>query len=417
MRSFRRGFTCLLLLLVSNAGAMELDDQLSLVLKVYQLEAKVCPKNDQQQKTAQIRAGEMLFNSVVISGNRDIACAHCHLDEFGSADGLAISVGVGGKGKGFDRIYGETGVLVQRNALSLVGRANHAFTAYFWDGKVQQANQQIYSQFGDKINKKLSSPLAVAAIMPLVERDEFLGESGLFAANDFQWAVKDAYYYARYQSLSDALRKRLLKPETRNEEELTQALSEAEVTLSDLTLADVGNLLAEFIAFRFPCEENAWDRYIKGEYSALTRKQKEGALLFYGKGRCASCHTGFFFSDFKYHSIGTPQGAFGPHSRHRDLGRAGVTQRRTDLYLFRTPPLTGVSKTSPYGHNGIFKTLREVVVHHFNPIAFYAANPDIQSLDYFVVGKLTGSRAEVLISIDLQTEEELLQLEEFLHVL
>jgi cytochrome c peroxidase len=38
-----------------------------------------------------------------------------------------------------------------------------------------------------------------------------------------------------------------------------------------------------------------------------------------------------------------------------------------DIYRFRTPPLRNVELTSPYGHNGAFKTLEGIISHHLNP--------------------------------------------------
>ncbi|OXE29718.1 methylamine utilization protein MauG, partial [Vibrio parahaemolyticus] len=105
--------------------------------------------------------------------------------------------------------------------------------------------------------------------------------------------------------------------------------------------------------------------------SALSEVQKRGAILFYGKARCASCHSGDLMSDMSFHSIGVPQGNQGPHMFGQDFGRALVTLDNSDRYAFRTPSLVAVSKTAPYGHNGIFPTLKGVVKHHISPIFYY----------------------------------------------
>ena len=357
-----------------------------------------------------------MFESKSLSGNRDISCIDCHLDNFHSTDGLPLAIGVGGKGEGVARMQEGHGVLVQRNALSLKGRGDSEFTDLFWDGKVQIDNGRFVSQFGDKLPDKFDSILAVASILPTIERDELIGKKELFKTNDIQKAVEDKVYYSRYLAVSNAINTRINYPENEEDKHLKTVLTNADISIKSLNLADIGNLIAFFIENNFPCENSPWDSYLNSNLNALTEDQKAGAMLFYGKGRCASCHTGKYFTDFSYHSIGTPQGGFGPHTRQRDIGRAGVTNRLEDLYLFRTPPLTLVRESPPYGHNGAFDTLREVIIHHFNPIEFYINNPSFYEKDAFITGKLLASRDSILPMIEL-TDNELDMLIEFLNAL
>lgn len=409
----------LLLCLAQRAVAMSADEKVALVSRVYGLTTKICdasmsnPPNEKK-----VNAGRVLFESTALSGNRDIACRNCHLDSFGTSDGLPIAVGVGGKGEGYARYRNGDGALVQRNAFSLRGRGDAIFTAFFWDGRVQaEENGRLVTQFGDAIAGKFNSPLAVAAILPLIERDEFIGKTSILFENDIQHAVGDHVYYERYTALSESLRSRFLRPDSHEDREVAHAFKEMGTKLEELDLADIGHALAAFIRQEFPCRTSNWDRYLQGDRRALSQRQKEGALLFFGKGRCASCHAGPFFSDFEYHSIGAPQGFFGPHTRHRDIGRAAVTHRVEGLFQFRTPPLTDVAETAPYGHNGAFPTLREIVVHHFNPLSFYLDNRDYWEADYYQVGKLISSRDPILTTIDLSTNDEVESILEFLEAL
>jgi cytochrome c peroxidase len=407
-----------LLIIYSPVFSLDLDQKLSLVIKVYDLRPKQCESSKSSTSSPeQLVAGEMLFKSTSLSGDRDISCSSCHLERFGIADGLPIAVGVGGRGEGYDRLSSEKGTLVQRNALSLLGRGDDSFTTFFWDGRVQVAEGRIISQFGDAIQGKFSSPLAVAAILPLIERDEFIGKGRILLENDIQHEVENKLYYERYLAVSKALRDRFLNPQNTDDKNVAEGLKKTGVSLDDLELADLGNLLAIFIKGKFKCETSAWDRYLSGDKNSLSEQQKYGAILFYGKGRCASCHSGNYFSDYDFHSIGTPQGSFGPHSRHRDIGRAGVTHRAKDLYKFRTPPLNSVIKTSPYGHNGAFPSLEEVVVHHFNPLAFYIDRSDYYSSDYFAIGKIMDSRDQILASIEIHSTDEVAAILEFLKAL
>ena len=392
--------------------ALDIDQKLSLVKEVYQLSHKECKKAISEDTSSEFIAGKALFESKVLSGNNDISCINCHLDKFGSADGLPLAAGVNGDKEGKDRYYDGKGILVQRNAFSLKGRAHPEFTKYFWDGKAQIQDKKIVSQFGNKLSPKFDSIFAVASILPLIERDEFIGYG-----NEIEEEIGDKLYRKRYDAIGKVIRARLLEGKSKDSIELANKLKAANVNIDTFELADSGNLLAKFFEKKFPCETSQWDKYLQGNKSSLTLSQKKGAVLFYGKGRCASCHTGNFFSDFNFHSIGAPQGHFGVHSRARDIGRAGVTNRTEDLYKFRTPPLTLVKETPPYGHSGAFKTLRSVIVHHFNPYELYKLNDTYYEADYYNVGKLIGSRDKVLNAIDIQSEEEVSQLIDFLKAL
>jgi cytochrome c peroxidase len=403
------------LLTVAPTYGMDVDAKLALVKQVYRLAPKLCGPPEANEKTRIV--GKALFESVSLSGDRDTSCASCHLDRFGSADGLPLAAGVGSVGEGLERYQGRGGTLVQRNTFSLKGRGSRAFTAFFWDGKAQFDGDRIVTQFGDQVDGKFSNLLAAAAILPIIERDEFMGKTSYIEDNDIQYEASHKLYFERYMAVSKALKVRFGAPTTDEDQKVAKALTEAGVNLEDLELAHIGNLISEFISGNFPCETSPWDRYLAGDNRALSNEQKEGAVLFYGKGRCASCHSGEMLSDFSFHSIGSPQGSFGPHSRHRDIGRAGVTHNVSDLYLFRTPPLIGVVETPPYGHSGAFANLTEVVVHHFNPLSIYVSRPDYTKADKFVTGKLLQARDSVLATIDISSDEEVERIVEFLEAL
>ena len=70
-----------------------------------------------------------------------------------------------------------------------------------------------------------------------------------------------------------------------------------------------------------------------------------------------SCHNGPNFTDNKFHNIGVPQ--VGPLKE--DLGRYAVTKQDKDRGAFKTPTLRSVALTAPYMHDGVFKTLEEVI--------------------------------------------------------
>ncbi|WP_404389828.1 hypothetical protein [Pseudoalteromonas phenolica] len=142
----------------------------------------------------------------------------------------------------------------------------------------------------------------------------------------------------------------------------------------------------------------------------------KATFLFYGKGRCAACHSGDLLSDFKFHSIATPQGKFGVSVDGQDLGRSEISLRYGDRFKFKTPSLLDVSNTKPYGHNGVFNSLDGVVLFHLNPIPFFK-DRDMSKGELYNYGRILASRSELLSYIEIFDEEEFQNLLEFLKTL
>lgn len=103
-----------------------------------------------------------------------------------------------------------------------------------------------------------------------------------------------------------------------------------------------------------------FDRWIKGDKSALSDSAKRGFTLFENKADCVACHQGHNFVDDGFHNIGLKTVAGMPE----DLGR--YTQRKVAILkgAFKTPTLRDIALTAPYMHNGMYKTLDEVVDHY-----------------------------------------------------
>ena len=67
---------------------------------------------------------------------------------------------------------------------------------------------------------------------------------------------------------------------------------------------------------------SAYDRYVAGDKTALTKEQKDGLNFFNGKGECAECHKPPLFTDEKFANLGV--GAAKPSP---DPGREEVTKK------------------------------------------------------------------------------------------
>jgi cytochrome c peroxidase len=100
-----------------------------------------------------------------------------------------------------------------------------------------------------------------------------------------------------------------------------------------------------------------FDKYVKGDKSALTIEEKRGLIVFFGKASCSECHKGPNFTDDKFHNLGvvsTPGGK-------EDVGRFAVTKDPADKEAFKTPTLRNVALTGPYMHDGSSATLEDVI--------------------------------------------------------
>ena len=102
--------------------------------------------------------------------------------------------------------------------------------------------------------------------------------------------------------------------------------------------------------------DSPYDRYVAGDKTALTDAQQRGLTVFFGRGRCVTCHVGFNFTDESYRNLGV-----GIDAPEPDLGRYAVTRRDEDRGAFKTPTLRDVARTAPYMHDGSEATLIDVV--------------------------------------------------------
>jgi cytochrome c peroxidase len=102
---------------------------------------------------------------------------------------------------------------------------------------------------------------------------------------------------------------------------------------------------------------SAFDKYVMGESNAMDESAIRGMQLFKGKARCILCHNGPNFTDNQFHNLGVPQEGL----LKEDLGRYNVTRRDRDKGAFKTPTLRSVTETAPYMHDGVFKTLEDVI--------------------------------------------------------
>lgn len=343
------------------------------------------------EETEKYKLGRALFFDPVLSGNRDISCGTCHLQARGLSDGLAFSIGTGGKGLGENRKPAADQPRQPRNAIDLWNRDNNRVKSMFWDGGVEVLDpvRRIFrSPLGARLPGGFENLMAVQSVFPLTREDEMLGRASdrspmelpaPHANRENELASRTAHLNGeeRIEEVLALIMKRLLgggdgKVERWHAKYL--ALFRAAYparTDGEYSIADLGNAIAHFEEIAFATRNTPWDEYLSGQRAAIGDAAKKGAFIFYGKGRCAVCHEGPLFSDFRFHSVGVRNYGPGLKGSGDDPGRFAVTNVKSDKYKFRTPPLRNVTLTAPYFHNGSAATLGDALRQHFDPL-YYA---------------------------------------------
>lgn len=127
-----------------------------------------------------------------------------------------------------------------------------------------------------------------------------------------------------------------------------------------------------------------YDLFLQGKVK-LTDQERRGLALFEDekKAMCAECHPSSpgpnqeppLFTDFTYDNLGVPKNPENPYyylpkslnpdgEQFVDLGLGGIVEKLEENGKFKVPTLRNIAVTAPYMHNGIFKTLRQVVVFY-----------------------------------------------------
>ena len=304
---------------------------------------------------AKVELGRLLFWDPLLSGPQDVACATCHHPQNGYAEDRDLSLGVSGTGRGRFR---RDGKLVKRNSPTVLnvafngidesGRYDPTTAVAFWDNRIRSLESQ--------------------ALEPLKSFEEMRGDT-----------------YPEDEALASVVAKLQANAEYQS------LFAEAFGSEQPVTAENLGRAIAAFM--RSLLANNApFDRYMRGDQSAMTQEQVRGMQRFEDNG-CIRCHNGPMFSDYKLHVMGVPDNpalASGATTPASDGGaqsppcaaapgepRTDASRAACDSYAFRTASLRNLELTFPYGHNGMFRTLNAVVGFYESTIAGESRNPNV----------------------------------------
>lgn len=263
------------------------------------------PSYAQDISPQKIELGKLLFFDPVLSGNGQRACASCHKPELAFTDGRAKSIGFNFKND------------VPRNAPTVINAGLQRST--FYDLRTSFLEDQATAVLNnvDEMHSSLDK-----AVSELSESNEY-----------------------------SALFKKAFGGNAVNERNIRTALAAYVRSLTSMN--------------------SRFDKFMRGEKSALSASEKNGFNVFMGKAKCGTCHFMPLFNgtvppDFtetEFEIIGVPAHPVGfkNNKLDGDQGRFNVHKMQLHKAAFKTPTLRNIILTAPYMHNGIFKTLEDVI--------------------------------------------------------
>jgi cytochrome c peroxidase len=141
-----------------------------------------------------------------------------------------------------------------------------------------------------------------------------------------------------------------------------------------------------------------FDRYLRGDESALTAEQKEGLQLFVDNG-CAGCHDGINVGGGQYQPFGVVELPWAELLPPADKGRFEVTKTPSDEYVFKVPTLRNIALTPPYFHTGKAWDLRQAVaVMGSAQLGIELTDDEVDKITAFL-HSLTGEQPQVIYPI------------------
>ncbi|NJN33865.1 MAG: hypothetical protein HC817_06075 [Saprospiraceae bacterium] len=248
-----------------------------------------------------VALGKVLFFDPLLSVNGKRACASCHNTDKAFAENRPKSLDLEGKP-------------VARNAPSLIYAA--LATTQFWDGHAKDVENQM----------------AHVASNPREMGNTLEELPARFSKSD-EYA---AMFAKAFPNEKDA------------------------ISVINMEKA-MGAYLRSLVTF-----DSDFDRYMRGETATIDASVQRGFNLFMGKAKCGTCHFAPIFNgtvppqylDTEFEVIGVPNEK---NELDSDVGKLSMNRLEKFRHSFKTVTVRNVALTAPYMHNGVYKSLYEVV--------------------------------------------------------
>ena len=249
-----------------------------------------------------INLGKHLFYDPILSGDSTMACASCHLPEFGFSDSRAFSLGIDGKPG-------------TRHSMSLIN-VGFSHVGLFWDGCSKTLEDQALLPVEDPLELNTTWPSVIQKLKAHPKYPTMFREA--FGIND--------------------------------KSEITKELAAKAIAQFERTIIST---------------DSKFDRVMAGK-ELYTDLELIGFGLFFDDDpdlpdmECGHCHNIPLATSDEFFNNGltfTGESLDG----FPDLGRGKVTGSKADNGKFKAPTLRNIKYTAPYMHDGRFKTLDEVL--------------------------------------------------------
>ena len=316
--------------------------------------------------TAKVELGRLFFhdNRFALNGFSDQSpswsCSTCHTVATGFKPGVSQGIGEGGEGIGVDRrlSFGFDPLAPDMatnkpdmQPIAVPSILNVAFQeVVLWNGQLGNANNGL-------VNSTLSNDIVVPQNLPS-------------SVNSHQLAGIES------QAIAGQLVHRLRFTENSPLQNLASYRSMWNAAYpggsSDIA-QDVAKAIAAFERTVY-ANQAPFQRWLKGDNTAMNESELAGANLFFGKAGCSACHQGpalssrqgaqeselFFalgFADFDNNKVAI-HGHIEDNAR---LGRGGFTQNPAQNYQFKVPQLYNLADANVFGHGASFSSIKSVV--------------------------------------------------------
>jgi len=249
--------------------------------------------------------GKKLFFDPILSGNGKRSCASCHKPELAFTDGLVKNLDITGQKR------------IARNTPTLINAALQP--GQFYDMRAPSLE--------DQAREVVQNP------------DEMHGDVQISSGK--LWQNED---YRKLFSLAYPQKGRMA-----------------------IDTFEVMNALAAYVR-SLTALNSRFDAYMQGNQLAMKKSELAGFNLFMGKARCGTCHYLPLFNgslpprymQMEAEVIGVPQKK-NAKEIDADPGLYGIQPEDFNKYAFKTTTVRNAARTAPYMHNGVFRTMEEVV--------------------------------------------------------
>ncbi len=317
--------------------------------------------------TEKVTLGRLLFHETGIGSKPKVAegaitysCASCHHAQAGFQAGVHQGIGEGGQGFG---LAGEGRVpnpnyeadKIDVQPIRSPSALNIAYqTNILWNGQFGATNLNV----GTEAQWTLGTPKAVNSL-------------GFEGTETQAIAGMDVHRLAFANSLLQL------------DQDYVDMFAAAfpEVPVDDRYDNETAGLAIAAYERTMLANRAPFQQWLNGNQAALTDAQKRGAILFFDKARCYTCHTGPALATMEFHALGmgdldqagnTIVGVVDEATRR---GRGGFTQNPNDNYKFKVPQLYNLKDSPFYGHGSTFTSVREVLEYKNNAVPENTAVP------------------------------------------